>query len=431
MIDEIFPDDVVLRVDEVGTAEVRHLIANDLGPAGICSLTLADRSVVQVDYAEPDRLISVEPGPDPDVLAALVGEARAEAVLSTRSLGDNSALRLPGSGRRDVGRRTSQPRQTQAAVHLGRVAALMSIHHDADELPLVRAVAGFESVARSADPLIAPILNREEATTIVDQAIALATSADDDVFRFNARHPKLAMEVARLVDEARHAIGRTDALESGNPLRRLERLDDRRRARPSDDELMMQQRRFAAAPPASPMRPFPRSSRDEFAFSRVFAEPVGPKLAIAPRGRLTITWKHQPDGDWARVLRAGSQVLLALVPIVAENSQWSAQAIIPPELGVDDLEVDTSDRPIDTDPPASRLERVRAAVDLGRQAANVAVSRRRGHESAELWRRCADAWRELGDDRRADRALAYAAGRLEVSRRSTLADEVREAVDAP
>lgn len=431
MIDEIFPDDVVLRVDEVGSAEVRHLIANDLGPAGICSLTLADQSVVQVDYAEPDRLISVEPGSDPDVLAALIGEVRAEATLSTRSLGDDSALRLPGSGRRDVGRRTSQPRQTQAAVHLGRVAALMAIHHDVDELPLVRAIAGFESVARSADPLIAPILNRQEATTIVDRSIALATAAEDDVFRFNGRHPKLAMEVARLVDEARHAIGRTDPLESGNPLRRLERLDDHRRTRPVDDDSMGQRWQFAAASPASPMRPFPRSSRDEFAFSRVFAEPVGPKLTIAPRGRLTITWKHQPEGDWARVLRAGSQVLLALVPVVAENSQWSAQAIIPPELGVDDLEVDTTERPIDADPPASRLERVRAAVDLGRQATNVAISRRRGHGSAELWRRCADAWRELGDDRRADRALAYADGRLEVSRRSTLADEVREAVDAP
>jgi hypothetical protein len=154
-----------------------------------------------------------------------------------------------------------------------------------------------------------------------------------------------------------------------------------------------------------------------------------PRLSMPSRGRLRIDWSVRPEGAWVRVLRADSQVLLALAPILEERGAWWAETIVPPDLGVGDIVVDTPPDGEATDASASSTERVMAAVDLGRQAVAATVSRR--GDAATLWRRCADAWSALGDDRRARRALAYADGRAEVTRRETVADLVRETVDRP
>lgn len=434
--DAVFQDDLVLRIADLGTTRVRTLIGNDIGPAGICSLTLADGSTVHVDHAEPERLISVDPRGDAPVLDRLIGAERARLVRTAAPLGEDRGIRLPGRrDGRDLRAVSSRPRGGDDARALGVAAALVTVHHDEDELPLVRAIAGIELADRADDLVAARILDRADVAAVVDRSLDLALVEPTGIDLIGELGMKLAYEVHQFLDRAVRSTSHAEdarvvrlrqALDAAEIHRRRDSDELRRRllrdmADDSDDLFGGRVAAMRAAVTSMPLRAF---SPD------MSAVELTPTVTMTSPGRLRIDWSTPPSGDWVRVLRAGSQVLLALAPIVSDDDGIWAETVVPPDLGVGDLVLDTV-AAIDTGgvTPGTSVERVRAAVDLGRMAVAAAVARRR--EARELWRRCAEAWTELGDERRALRAMAYAHGDLEVTRRETLTDRVREVVDRP
>jgi hypothetical protein len=436
MYDEIYEDDMVMRVERIGSLTSRHIASNDVGPAGLCSVPLIDGTVLHVDYAEPERLISFEAGTDRAVLAGLVGDARADAVMSLDGLPDDRAIRLPGTAsQRRPGRATSRPSGGRKAIEMGQLATLISIHEDTDELAVVRAVAGFEFAARASRSEARSMLDPDMAASVVEASLDMAMSAPDEVMFLAGRKMKLASEVSRVVGEATAAVGMPEPSTLIDMLHRVRSLDDRRR--PPEFEL----RPVAAASVRLESFAF-RSFGDDDVVSdddlsaildsaiagtddsqRLATEPT---LVINRRGRLEMAWRSEPEAEWVRVLRAGTQVLVALAPIVRTGEMWIAEALIPSEFGVGDVSVDLLDGETALT-PGTRAEQVRAAVELGRQAVGASVGR--GAVASDLWQQCADAWEAIGDGRRAERARAYAEGFLEVTRRELLADMVRGVVD--
>lgn len=428
--DAFYPDDLVLRISDIGAVRARSLVGNDVGPAGVCSLVLADGSVVDVDYAEPERLVHIEPTGDAPLLDLLIGRARARVVRASAPLGDDRGIRIPGRTGRDRGVVTSRPRGGDGARAIGLAATLVALHRDDDELPFVRAVAGFEFVRRFSGAGIDRVIDRTDLAAVLDRSLDLAIADVPSVTEYVARRPKETEEIIRVVEESVTRGGRADDPRVASLTDILRRRVWGQRPKRSEwdgfDDVIGDgldgRVAMRAAMLSAPLRTFSVDGRD--------VHSLIPTLTITTPGRLRIEWSIRPAGEWVRVLRSGTQVLLALAPVVRDDDGVWAETVVPPDLGVDDLEIDTvtgSDGDgLEVDTPT---ERVRAAIDLGRMAVTATIARRR--DASELWRRCADAWGALGDDRRARRAEAYANGELEVTRRDTLADRVREVVDRP
>jgi hypothetical protein len=429
--DAVYPDDLVLRIADVGTLRVRTVIGNDVGPAGICSLPMFDGTMLHVDYAEPERLISIDPAGEAMSLDTLIGRERARFARSATPVGDDQAVRLPG--RRTSGRRgatSSLPRGGERAQRIGRVAALDAVHHDEDELPIVRGVAGLEFGSRVADDETRWIVARDESREVVSGSLDMLLADRAALERLVITRPDVGDLIARV---AATGVMAADLMKDGRA-RTLSRLLDRRRAPATPSVASV--RHSSRSPRGDDLDPFERVAalRVSMAPMQDFAALVSdlddsPRLSMPSRGRLRVDWSVRPGDGWVRVLRADSQVLLALAPIVEDRGTWWAETIVPPDLGVGDLVVDTSPDGVGPDPSLSSAELVMAAVDLGRQAVAAAVARR--GDSTALWNRCADAWAAIGDDRRAARARAYADGRAEVTRQVTVADLVRQVIDRP
>lgn len=438
MNNEIYSDDMVLHVDDIDSDMSRHVIANDMGPAGLCSVPLVDGTVLHVDYAEPERLSSFEPGSDELVLSELVGAERAHLISSTDIETQGHPIRLPsGRTRRRFDVPSSRPRSNYATFELGMAASLDAIHRDGDELPLVRAIAGFEFAARVASSEVRSLIDGRAAKEMVKDSVDLALSDLNSVMALAGAERKRAHECADVVRQAHSAVGLIDEQDLASKFLQVTDLDDRRREGP--DGLTEITQMIASAP----MRPFPKAAPRRAAASLdthfdaahfvrldtfIAAVPPDPSAEIRRLGRLKISWRREPIGTWARVVRHDSQVLLALAPIVQRGNKWVAEALIPPDLGVDELAIDAIDGLAGGD-PTTRGEQVRAAVALGRLAVHATLMHQR--DAQELWLRCADAWESLDDTRRADRARNYASGQIEVTRVNTLADRVRAVIDQP
>lgn len=436
MNNEIYSDDMVLHVDDIDGDISRHIIANDMGPAGLCSVPLVDGTVLHVDYAEPERLSSFEPGSDDQVLSELVGVDRAHLIATTHVETHGHPIRLTTSrARRRFDVPSSRPRSNYSSIELGMAASLDAIHRDGDELPLVRAIAGFEFAAHVATSEIRSLIDGSAATAMVKESVDLVLADLGNVMRLAGVERKRAHRCADVIREAFSAVGLSDEHDLASKFLQVTDLDDRRLADPDDQPGIS--RMIASAP----MRPFPKAERRRAAapvdahfdavgfatFNRSLADvPPEPTVEIRRLGRLRMSWRREPIGTWARVVRYDSQVLLALAPIVQRGITWVAEALIPPDLSVDEIAIDAI-AGLPSGDQSTRAEQVRAAVELGRLAVQATVSRQ--GDANGLWLRCADAWASLDDTRRADRARNYASGQIEVTRVNTLADQVRTVID--
>ena len=108
---------------------------------------------------------------------------------------------------------------------------------------------------------------------------------------------------------------------------------------------------------------------------------------------------------WLRVMRVRGDeppVPLAVAPFLGGGERREASVLVSDAEIDTELVVEVTAAPADT-PLPGRLRAVRRACTLGRAAVRAERVGSAPH-AVRLWRDCADAWRELGDDGRADAA---------------------------
>jgi hypothetical protein len=124
---------------------------------------------------------------------------------------------------------------------------------------------------------------------------------------------------------------------------------------------------------------------------------------------------HRPpievDGEhraWARVFRRRDRLLLGLAPLRSDLAttpgQVQAIVLVPPVADANELVAD-----VVADPAAPRRapthDQIRTAITAGRRAAR--LTRLGDPRANAAWTECADRWRALGDDQRANLALRH------------------------
>lgn len=432
----VYPDSFV-RHDIVAsdTNDLRpgpaDLVVFASGPAGVSTLTVADGIEISVDYATPSQLCLAALASDVDrrSLAALVGDSRLHRALQPNR---GRPIRVENLGERSntVGprlrRMSTDPLPEEAAQRFGRLVTIADIATDPSESDLVRAVAAVEFFVESDDGAL-PM--GALSPRVVDRAATVAPkllgSAGDQIDALSARDPELARRVAALL--------RRSGLDVGEVIPALERVAPMPERQ---EELVSAAEDFdlPAAAMAPPILQSRASARPEEPPKRWdFLAPPDPMVRFVGEGRVLVTSEQPTAHRWCRVLDgSGGLGLLAIVPITpvstGRSKGWRAEALVPLGLDADDLIVETvGDTSADVPVPTGSVEQVIDAVALGRDAVELDM---RGAGSREAWRACARAWSDLGDEARANRALAYAEGRISVQRRPALADLVRWALEA-
>ncbi len=432
----VYPDSFVrhdIVASEVNEARPgpADLVVFASGPAGVSTLTVADGIEVSVDYANPSQLCLAALAADVDrrSLAALIGDLRLDRALQpnegrpsrVENLGERSNTVAPRPRRM-----STDPFPDEAAQRFGRLVAIADVATDPTESDLVRAVAAVEFFVESDDgALPAGALSGrvvERAATVAPQLLDLA---GDQIDELSARDPELARRVATLLRRSRLDVGGAiSALERVAPM--PERHEDLVASAPDFSQIA----RVMARPERATFFGVRRLSDHDLFES---AEPRGPHVRFVGEGRALVTSEQPTAHRWCRILDgSGGLGLLALVPITpvstGRSKGWRAEALLPLGLDADELIVETvGDTSADAPVPAGSVEQVIDAVALGREAVELEM---RGDESSEVWKACARAWSDLGDEARANRALAYAERRISVQRRPSLADQVRWTLEA-
>lgn len=436
MSDPIYHDDLVVHRVDLGDAEGvlgADLISTTCGPAGEIELRLSDSVRVAVDYARPDQLVSISivsgtpVAPEQlvqdqraDLLETLIGTDRMNGVKSSLSGSSDRVVRIPGVRRYA----TSLPLDPgEVEVRLGQVASLTAILADEDEALSVRLVAGFEGLSiakRFAERALRQgLVERLEA--LATEALGdadLVSEALDDVFEdldeLRDAHPGVTREVLALLDAYEG--------DSIGPLTEI--------AVSCRDVLRgFDARQLADALPTFDMEPMPKAMllQTSFAIRDLDDSPI---VESSRSGRLQLTWDGDPGGTWMRIMDPDDLTMVALVPVRHVDGSWMIEAIVPPDRPLNTWIIEATDSPMSTG-SRSTAERIVEAVRLGQVAARIRTQLGTLGDPAEqrnAWLACAQLWRELGDETRANLAVAYASGER-VTRRNQVADRVRTALD--
>lgn len=155
--------------------------------------------------------------------------------------------------------------------------------------------------------------------------------------------------------------------------------------------------------------------------------PEPPVVTMVSPGRLRVEYATNPEGAWLRILERSSLCLLAVVPFLDQRRRWIAEAVVPAELGADDLVLQPTDHPV-AEMAGSSIDRVLEAIDAGRRA-TLLTARRGLKAGSRAWSECADAWAATGDVTRENLARAYASGNQASERPWQVSDTVRNLTD--
>ena len=404
--DGAYPGQFVVHND----GESYELVGVVPGPAGAIEVELVDGVTVQVDFAEPTQATSliVADGEVPPILARLIGGSRSDMLEDHLDSGSRRATRLAAGSDRPVDRRRRPGRSldrtpvSREAIELGAVAVLRSIGEDDRFDDLTRAVALIESVdhQRRVDDLFAA---EGETDIVLDTAADLLDGLDARFELVADRDGFLALELSKLLTVhagARLSIARAARLlEPG--------AGDLARS----TEVASSALHFSIAMDPSLM------SIDE-------VPRIGPEVELSDGGLLTFRPSWWAVGQWLRVMHRGPMVLLALVPILDEEGEAVARAVLGSGFTLDELDLEITDQPLPE--PTATIDRIARAVALGRRA-TVAASTG-SPDAVESWTACADAWAGLGDERRASLARRYAR-RATSGRAAFLAERVHALID--
>jgi hypothetical protein len=147
-------------------------------------------------------------------------------------------------------------------------------------------------------------------------------------------------------------------------------------------------------------------------------------------GNVAVTAGPSAAGAWARVFRRHDRLLLGLAPLRADLAttpgQVQAIVLVPPVADANELVAD-----VVADPAAPRRapthDQIRTAITAGRRAAR--LTRLGDPRANAAWTECADHWRALGDDQRANLALrhgqrAFDNGKIPAPRRGPQPDRL-------
>jgi hypothetical protein len=414
---------LVLHPATYGAPGEADLVGFAPGPAGTSRVLVHQDLVVEVDYAEPDRLCSLlaDDAGGSRSLEALIGTEAYWAVREQMMQGVDRPQQItpPGTARRR-GRFTAgtAPADDEDVRRFGFALAARAVGDDPFEPALVRAVAYVEGAALL---LSTPWDEQVDSDGVEEQLVFAAETllhdlngeqllADVDLRQYE----QLREAVASVTQHRRWA--RSDwaqALQRGFP-RRLFDLHERRS---TPREPAVREVGLAMSAPAVAHRDSTALtlSYDDLPSFDHTVERVGP-------GRFVYRFNLRPRGTWLRVLDAHHQALLALVPIVKEGRTWEAHVVVPARMSEHSLVHEVTDSPIVES--TSSIDLMIEAVDHGRAAARLSAAG--DAAAAARWRLCARVWEQLGDTTRAARALAYATDRETVTRPRYLHDAVDE-----
>ncbi|MCD9625285.1 hypothetical protein [Rhabdothermincola salaria] len=354
-----------------------------------------------VDYADPVQLSSIAVDGDSaaGLLSHLIGDDRAVEALETdddtrprRLVGESPSMGQQSDPRFGTNRARDAFRPGDAQI-MGRLAFLEALSTDEDLPPLVRATAALEAAYEAEErPELTPSVVAGRRARITEAAELLDQVQADIAWVANGK-PKLASRLASL------CFG---ALNDAPGLREVADTLTGGRTRSAD--------RIAA----------PAAAR---AMSMAFWEPAVRAATLTDGGLLRVRTVGPTDDLWMRVTARGSQVLIALVPVLKADRGGTAEAVVPHDLRLDDLELTLTVDPLPL--PASSLDRAMRAVRLGQKA--VLLRSSDPAAARELWEDCAAMWEDLGDPTRAAQARQYAEHGIP-QRPATLAEEIARAL---
>lgn len=398
------------------------LVGSMPGPAGLSAIDLGDGATVTVDFASPSQLCSIHApvsslsaGHD-DVLGRLVDTDGLAAIGDAMSSLSKRAITFT-FGERDYWRQASSYPAGLGPTLFGASLSALAVGSDADEAPTVRAAALVESMADMLAqwPLhsVAVDLHRVDSwmsraaeVLEADGAEVLAQLAPDE-------YRTLFEAVRRIISYTGTGVPWARALVRAVP----GTLEDRLAASPSTRGTIDEAHLLRAAEPA-----FARVDRDD-----PVVLPTQPQMTMMSPGRLVLDFTHRPRGAWVRVIDRGSLALMAIAPIARDGRRWTAEAVLDSDTGISDVTFEVSDQPLGM-PAESSADRIVAAVESGRHATLLAARGRR-EAATEEWLVCAQMWRQMGDETRANLADAYAVGGRRPERQWRVHDAIRELVE--
>lgn len=437
MDDSVYLDEMEATSRD-GWSELR---GQPFGPAGTSVVELPDGTVLEVDHADPGRLVSLTVDGDLErssLVRDLLGPerfdwtcAQLDAQRAAKPPGKRLRALVPGSPDRW---NQSVPRAKSgggSADALG--AAVLAGDMSADEslTPLLRLAAGLEFLAGAEDPAMSSVIGPAADQVEADLFRVARLVEPEDFSGFGNRAVKPLYRFSSLLATARRTRPSLDL-----PLRRVADLLDRHLG---GGQLTGDAGGFVDRPHAARLSPVRMMKYevsggvfdtpfDEY-FDEVEAAPLPEdflEVDMPSAGTVTVRVSRQHDEKWVRVLKAAGLVPLALVPLERNGMLLEAVAAVPPDLGVDDLIVEVLD-PEEAVTPERPLELVRGAVEAGRAAARYERLHRLKDASA-AWRECGRLWAEAGDSRRAqsaaERASAPGGGRWGAAADPLVVDEL-------
>ena len=418
----IFRDPFVAYVDD----DRRECIASTPGPAGVAELDLGNGAVITVDYVFPGQLVSVDLARSTrrSVVTALFGATRGNELLGLEARNDGRPQRI---GNPDANPLQSLPRRRTGgsygyeAGQVGGLALLNTMSRNERSSDLARGVAALEfgHTIVGGDVEFVPGLRRLLAPAI-RRAGELLLASPADLADLVGRDPLTARRIA---EQCRRVAPDNRSFAT---IARL--IEDQMRRNTDDDEFgwrdfgtdAVHRSIRLSAPPRRQI--YALQTVADFATEEPTLLPVPDySVELHGGGRLVVEFHRKAAGAWIRVLHAETLVLLALAPVLDDNGDQTAEAIVPTDLAREQLLVEVTDRPL---PEAtSALARTRQAIRLARDAVEMTAS---GASSAarDLWHASEAIWRELGDESRANLAREFAYGKPRLVREVTLAERV-------
>ena len=440
---------VVVSMSEIELTGALSLVSFQPGPAGVSTADVGDGISVDVDFAEPGRLCTIDlpldglsvEGGQLDQLISPEGRRSVRDIIADPAGKD---LRIIGLGSERSRRQASMSGDLgENATAAGRILTAVDVGDDFHEHPLVRAIArfevfqaigmdeGFVSASRLDSNIgyaVAAIENDLQGERVLTRLNPDQYQQLVDIVRGGVEaHPRYGARISKQI------VGLLGDNFTDNGRGIFQQPQGARRANPDRVDALPDATTNRHDIASSPGSNQPGQLTDQAEDSPPIGEATGPGSTqstgsmtawLSSSGRLEVSFSEKPNDNWIKVFDPNLS-MIAAVPIINRGPRlggWHAQAVIPAELSADNVNI-----AVTSDPgtgPGDQFERIIDAVDVGQSATRLGAAGRTAEASTQ-WKICAALWNELGDTTRSNMALAYARGDRQVTQLAQLHDAVR------